>query len=409
MYKKTIFDSLFPLGIGTNRFCISGSSDLPAIEKAADLMVRALEAGASYVDVAPTYSKGAAAEVCRLAFQQTKAEKNVTVKSSYLSDTTQEDALRRVEQCFYDLGIDHASYFVCWNISSWEQFLAVTQKRGLYDGAVRAKAQGLIDHICFSSHAAPGEIIRMLKTGCFEGVTLSFSPLNSQIMTPVLDCARSENVGVVVMNPLGGGLIPQEAAYFSFLRHSGDRSTVEAALRFVYAHPAVKIVLSGMSSSEELWENLEAFRGENPEPDTERIKRIQAHFASIDGFCTGCHYCDGCPQGINIFELMQAYNMRFFPNPGAAYNRTDPDLVSDIAVCNRLKNNISFQPKTTENPCIACGACQSRCTAHLPIISRIRWMYEMFQKRCFSQNDMLERLRELIGTSRRVAFYPGGG
>ena len=409
MCEKTIYDSLFPLGIGTNRFSVSGARDYPAIEKAAGMMVQALEAGASYVDVAPTYSKGTAAEVCRLAFQQTKAEKNVTVKSSYLSDTSSDDALRRVEQTFHDLGIDHASYFVCWNISSWEQFLAITRKGGLYDGAVQAKKQGLIDHVCFSTHAAPQEIMRMLKTGLFEGVTLSFSPLNSQIMAPVMDCAQAQNIGVVVMNPLGGGLIPQKEAYFSFLRHPGDHSTAEAALRFVYAHPAVKIVLSGMSSVEELRENLEAFRGENPEPDAERIKRVQAHFASINGFCTGCRYCDGCPQGINIFELMQAYNMRLFPNPSVVNGRTDPELIADIAVCSRLKNNFSFMPQTPQNPCVACGTCESRCTAHLPIINRIRSMYEMFQKRCFSEDGMLERLRELIGTSRRVAFYPGGG
>lgn len=406
---KSIYDLLFPLGIGTNRFPVSGGSDLPAIEKAADLMVQALEAGVSYVDVAATYSKGVAAEVCRLAFQQTKTAKNITIKSSYLSDKTQNDALRRIEQNFHDLGIDHASYFVCWNIASWEQFLAITKKGGLYDGAVQAKNQGLIDHICFSTHAAPNEIMRMIKTGMFEGVTLSLSPLNSQIMTPVLDCAQSQNVGVVVMNPLGGGLIPQKETYFSFLCHPGDHSTVEAALRFVYAHPAVKIVLSGMSSSKELQENLEAFRGKNPEPDTERLKRVQTHFASIDGFCTGCRYCDGCPQEINIFELMQAYNMLLFPNPSVVNGRNDPELIADIAVCSRLKNNFSFIPKTTQNPCIACGACQSRCTAHLPIISRIHSMYDMFQKRCFSKDGMLERLRELVGASKRIAFYPGGG
>lgn len=405
----TIFDLLFPLGIGTNRFPASGVSDLPAIEKAAGLMVQALEAGASYVDVAPTYSKGTAAEVCRLAFQHTKAPKNVTIKSSFLSDTTQDDAMRRVEQSFLALGINHASYFVCWNISSWEQFLAITQKGGLYDGAVQAKNQGLIDHICFSTHAAPNEIIHMLKTGMFEGVTLSLSPLNSQIMAPVLDCALAQNVGVVVMNPLSGGLIPQKEAYFSFLRHPGDHSTVEAALRFVYAHPAVKIVLSGMSSSKELQENLKAFREKNPESDEERLKRVQSHFANIEGFCTGCRYCDGCPQEINIFELMQAYNMRLFPTSNVAYGRTDPELVADIAVCSRLKNNFSFMPKTVQNPCIACGLCQSRCTAHLPIVNRIHSMYEMFQKRCFSEAGMLERLQELIGSSRRVAFYPGGG
>lgn len=405
----SIFDGLFPLGLGTNRFAVSGPTDCQGLERAANLVAEALNQGVSYIDVSPTYSKGVAAEVCRLAFQRTNAPRHVTIKSSFLSDKNRDDALRRVEQTFRLMEIDQASYFVCWNISSWEQFQKITRTGGLYDGAIVAKEHGLVEHICFSSHAAPDEIIRMLETGLFEGVTVSYSPMNSQVMAPVLDCALERNIGVVVMNPLGGGVIPLQADYFSFLCHPGDRNAVEAALRFDYAHPAVKIVLSGMSSRQELAENLATFRGESPEPDEARLRRVQAHFSSMEGFCTGCRYCDGCPQGINIFEMMQAYNTHLFPRAAVAYRRTDPELIADIAVCNRLKNTFAFLPETAKNPCVACGACETHCTAHLPIIQRIREMYAVFEARCFSRQGMLQRLEDLIGDSRRVALYPGGG
>ena len=406
---KSIFDHLFPLGIGTNRFQISSFSDQKGMEAATDLVVYALKAGISYLDVASTYSKGAAAEICRRAIQETGIIPGLTVKSSFLYDSNSDDALRRTEKTFNSLGVDHAAYFVCWNIADWAQFLEITRKDGLYEGALQAKARGLVDHICFSTHAPPEDIIRMLKSGLFEGVTVSFSPMNSQIMFPVLDCAQKMNIGVVVMNPLGGGLIPQQEKYFSFLRHPQDRSTVEAALRFVYAHPAVKIVLSGISSIQELRENMAAFQDEQAEHLRDRIERVRAHFANIEGFCTGCHYCDGCPQNINIFELMQAYNTRLFPHASTSYGRTDPELVADIALCDRLRGTFAFRPQTPKNPCIACGACESHCTAHLPIIQRIRELYQMFNMRCFSQSGMRDRLKELIGTNRRIAFYPGGG
>ena len=405
----SVFDGLFPLGLGTNRFTVSGLTDRKGVEQAAELVAEALNQGVSYIDVSPTYSKGTAAEVCRLAFQRTNAPRHVTIKSSFLSDKDSNDALRRVEQSFRLMGIDHASYFVCWNISNWEQFQEITKPGGLYNGAIIAKERGLVEHICFSSHATPGEIIRMLETGLFEGVTISYSPLNSQIMTPVLDCALEQNVGVVVMNPLGGGLIPQQADYFSFLRHSGDQSVVEAALRFDHAHPAVKIVLSGMSSLGELEENLALFRGGAPEPDEVRLRRVQTYFSSMDGFCTGCHYCDGCPQNVNIYELMQAYNTRLFPLPATMNRRTEPELIADIALCDRLRSTFAFCPQTPKNPCIACGVCESRCTAHLPIIQRIRELYQIFDMRCFSQSGLRDRLKELIGEKRRIAFYPGGG
>lgn len=405
----SIYDEIFPLGFGTNRFAVSGSNDSVGIARAAEMMVLALEAGVSYIDVAHTYSKGAAMAVCKAAFAQTKAPRNVTVKSSYLSDKTADDALRRTETAFAGMGIDHAFCFVIWNISSYTQFEAIMKKGALYDGAQKAKERGLVDHICFSTHAPPEDVIRILNTHRFEGVTLSFSALNSQIMGPVLDCAKQNDIGVVVMNPLGGGLIPQQGNYFSFLRSGDDTSTVQAALRYAYAHPAVKVVLSGMSKKEELSENLTAFQSSTTETPPERITRVNQGFQSIDGFCTGCRYCDGCPRNIPVFEMMQAYNTKLFPQPKVSYGRTEDNLIETIGICSRLKNTFGFLPLNAVNPCAQCGQCEARCTAHLPIIQRLNILYQRFSNVGFSKQSMLGRLRSLIGSKRKIAFYPGGG
>ena len=405
----TIFDNIFPLGIGTARFSTSSLSDLESLNRDADLVASALNSGASYIDVAHTYSKGCAPEICRLAFSKTNAPKNVAIKVSYLFEQSSDEAQRRVEENFKLLGINHASYFMCWNIASWEQFLKITQKGGLYEGALRAKKNNLIDHITFSSHASPKEIIRMIETGLFEGVTISFSVLNSQMMLDVLDCAQKNHVGVIVMNPLGGGLIPQNQEYYSFLKSNSEETVVQAALRYVLAHPAVKIILSGISNQKQLQENLNACSKYTTESDQNRIVRVNQHFQTIEGFCTGCHYCDGCPQNINVFEMMQAYNTQLYPHPKQLYNRTDEKLLKQIVLCSRLKNNFAFLPEDSINPCIACGRCEERCTAHLPIIQRLKEMYSSFQKSCFSKKDMLGRIKGLVGNSRKIAFYPGGG
>lgn len=405
----TIYDHLFPLGIGTNRFAAAGPEDTEGIDRAAQMVASALEAGASYIDVAQTYSRGTAMEVCRQAFTRTKAPRHVTVKSSFLSDKTADDALRRTEAAFANMGIEHAFCFVIWNISSYAQFEAVMRRGSLYEGACLAKERGLVDHICFSTHAPPQDIVRILNTGAFEGVTISFSALNSAIMRPVLDCAEANGIGVVVMNPLGGGLIPQQKEYFSFLQGEKESSTVQAALRYVYAHPAVKVVLSGMNSQEELSENLDAFQEISSEKPEDRIIRVNQSFQSIEGFCTGCRYCDGCPQGIPIFELMQAHNTTLFPQPKVLYGRTDPKLIETMGICSRLKNTFGFLPSDAANPCVKCGRCEAHCTAHLPIMERLEGLYRRFSASCFSRQSMLERLRSLIGDKRKIAFYPGGG
>ena len=154
----TIFDDIFPLGIGRNRFLVKDAHDEAGLERAAALVAAALDAGCSYIDVASSYSKGFAGEICRRAFRLTDAKKDVAVKVTFLSDVTADSVLRRVESEFEKLGIGHATFLVVWNIASLAQFEGIMAGGALYEGAVRAKERGLIDHICFSSHARPEEI-----------------------------------------------------------------------------------------------------------------------------------------------------------------------------------------------------------------------------------------------------------
>lgn len=406
----TIFDNVFPLGIGTNRFPIKGPDDTEGLEYSANLIVSALEAGASYIDVGYSYSRGMAETVCKLAFQSTNAPRNVTVKSSFLTDCNADDALRRVDTSFLNMGIDHASYFVIWNISSYGQFKEIMRKGSLYDGAVRAKERGLIDHICFSSHAPANDIVKILKSGAFEGATISLSVLNSRVMQPVLDCAAENDIGIVVMNPLGGGIVTQNNEYFSFLKHPSEASLAQAALRFVYAYPAVKVVLSGISSTNEVMENICAFKSDNPETDDERITRIGKSVRQLEGFCTGCRYCDGCPAGIPIHALMQSNNSTLF-GATPAYNRTEPELLKSIQLFRKLYLDFKVLPENAANPCIKCGKCEKKCTQGLQIIKTVDAIYADAQRRCFSQNGHRERLAQLLYGKgyKLVGFYPGAG
>lgn len=405
----TIFDNLFPLGIGTNRFLVKDAGDENGLERAAGLVAAALDAGCSYIDVASSYSKGFAGEICRRAFRMTDAKKDVAVKVSFLSDVSADDALRRVESEFEKLGIDHASFLVVWNIASLAQFEQIMAKGALYEGAARARELGLIDHICFSSHAKPGEIGHMIESGAFEGGTIAFSPLNSVLMEPVLEAARRRGVGLIAMNPLGGGVIPQAEEYFSFLRCQGDDSTATAALRYVHAHPAIQIALSGMSDLEQLRQNLSAFTDRNPIPPEERIGRVNAGFAALEGYCTGCGYCMPCPAGINIPAFMQSRNSTLFPT-APAYNRTDPEVLRSVRLFRKLQLDFSILPEDGRCRCLDCGACEKKCTQHLPIRTYLKEIYSRVNGAAFSVEARRNRLDLLLNGKgyQRVGFYPGG-
>jgi predicted aldo/keto reductase-like oxidoreductase len=173
----------------------------------------------------------------------------------------------------------------------------------------------------------------------------------------VADAAR-HGMGVVTMNPLNGGLIPQNAQRFDFIRSADDQDIVQAALRFILSNPAVTSALVGFSTLNEIGQAVaavEAFTAISPNRRAEIKKNILEGF---DGLCTGCGYCLPCPQGLKIPQLMEAYNMRILTGPEAEQ------------ITNRLKWHWNMEAKTAED-CVGCGQCETACTQHLPIIERL--------------------------------------
>ena len=278
---------------------------------------------------------------------------------------------------------------------------------GVYDGARRLKDEGIVDHICCSLHAPIPEMIKIIESGAFEGITISYSLLNAASMQPVLDCALEHDVGVTVMNPLGGGLIPQNPGLFSCAYGPGENNIVTSALKFVKAHPAVNIVLSGMKDEVELYENLNAITAASSETDEQRLARVLKDIQVIKDFCTGCNYCQGCPAGIPISTLMQQRNRILF-DCKSMYNRTNPELVENLNLFYRMDSSLF---KTSDNPCIRCGACEKKCTQKLPIMERVADTYERAKKTRYSATDRKDRVKELLYNKgyRRVGLYPNGG
>lgn len=407
-----IFKKHFPLGLGTARFPITGPQDSQGFEASVQIVLRALELGIDYIDVGHMYSAGMALHILREAFQRTDRLFSVTAKVQYGIDYTADDAIRRVEYYLNTLNLQKAQYFTCWCIWNYTDFEKIIAPGGIYDGAVQLKKQGKIEHICASVHAPPQDIIRIIESGVFEGITISYSLLNVSQMKPVLDSAQQHNVSVAVMNPLGGGVIAQNPDYFSFACEEGDdQNTVHAALRFVKCHPAVDIVLSGASSQEELEDSYTVFSTPDPQSPERRYQHVWEQAASLQGFCTGCKYCDGCPKGIPTHAIMQARNALLFA-PVAAYNRQGPeDLLQDIQIFRKLYFDQGWFPETAENPCVGCGKCEHSCTQKLAIIEGVADIYQRAKVRRYNKQAQCDRLRELLYHKgyQKVGLYPNGG
>ncbi|TVQ24656.1 MAG: aldo/keto reductase [Spirochaetaceae bacterium] len=350
-YGKT-GKSVSAVGFGGMRF-----ESIDEQQTCVDMMVRAAEGGINYFDTAPKYFGTRSEE----AFGAGLAELRRRRLPYYLSTKTfesEESAVRReIEGQLERLGVDHIDFYHIWcitNLDNWRERKA----NGVLDTFRRLKEEGLIRHICVSSHLIGDQINELLMEGVFEGVLFGYSAYNFATRQKAFDAIRAHDLGCVVMNPLGGGLIPNNPDLFSFVKTQENESVVEAALRFLFAHREITVSLVGFGTREHVDQALAAVDGYKPISDA-KLDAIKAGAsANFEGICTGCQYCDGCPEEIPIPKLMDAYNQKL--------------LHGDYeSLLNRLKWHWNV-PAEEAAKCIECGQCEEACTQHLDITGRLK-------------------------------------
>jgi predicted aldo/keto reductase-like oxidoreductase len=330
-----------------------------AADDCAALVKSAYDAGITYFDTAIGY--GRSEEVMGLAFKEmlkTRAQRPFTVASKTFGETP--DAIRRdVETSLKRLQIDAIDFYHMWCVLSPE---AYTQRKltGALEGFAKLKEEGLVRHIVVSSHMHGNDIAEMLRDYPFEGVLLGYSAMNFAYREAALATAAQHRRGVVVMNPLGGGIIPRNPERFAFVKSKPEESVVEGALRFLFNDPRITTALVGMSNQAELDEALRAVNGFTPLAP-EVVQHIRTSIrGAFNELCTGCAYCDQCPQDLPIPQLMDAYNQ--FMLTGDRQN-----------IINRLSWHWNIlEERNNLDRCTECGACEKACTQHLPIVARLK-------------------------------------
>ena len=356
-YGKT-GKNISAIGFGGMRF------PQPAdLDGSAELVRYAHAKGINYFDTAPFYCDDKSEEIFGRAFQSLPRDSfYVSTKSMAATD----DALRAgLEKSLRRLGVDHIDYFHIWCLLQPGQ-LKERLDKGAIPAAQRAKEEGLIKHLVVSSHLGGADNADVLASGLFEGITIGYNALNFPFRGKTLEAALRHNVGVVTMNPLGGGLIPRHAERLAFLKGPQDRDVVQAALRFNVSQPAITAALVGFASKEEIDQAVAAVENFAPYP-ADHIERLKANIgASFEGFCTGCGYCLPCPADLPIPKLMDAFNHRIFEG-------------TDESVINRLKWHWSLSPDAA-SACLECGDCEATCTQHLPIRERLHAIAALAQK-----------------------------
>jgi predicted aldo/keto reductase-like oxidoreductase len=326
------------------------------------MMVKAAEGGVTYFDTAPAYFDIKSETVFGKGLAELRRRKLPYLVATKTFKTTEKDIRTEIEAQLKRLDVPAIDFYHVWcitNLPNWES----RKKDGVLDTFKKLKDEGLIRHICVSSHLVQDEIAALLMEGVFEGVLFGYSAYNFKTREKAFNAIRAKHLGAVVMNPLGGGIIPQHPELFNFLRR-GEEPAVHAALRFLWDHTDISTTLVGFSSEAEVSDALAAMEGyrSRTEAELEEVKKRAS--ASFEGLCTGCAYCDDCPQGIPIPQFMDSYNQKLLDHAENAE-----------AIMGRLRFHWSLDPAKAAD-CIACGLCEGACTQHINIIERLKYIAE---------------------------------
>jgi len=341
------------LGFGGMRF-----ADVDDHDECIRMVVAAAEGGINYFDTAPGYFEGrsetvfgkALAELRRLGLPYYCATKTFASEGGAVR--------REIEAQLKRLDVPSIDFYHIWSIVNLENW----QKRkadGILETFARLKEEGLIGHVCVSSHLINDEIRELLMEGVFEGVLFGYSAYNFNSRRPAFDAIRERKLGAVVMNPLGGGVIPKNEELFGRLRRPGE-NIAAAALGFLWDHPEITSTLVGFDTVENVKSALAAMEEYRARTEKELEELKAGITASFEGICTGCSYCDDCPEGIPVPKFMDVYNQKILHGKSAG----DP-------VANRLRWHWHLE-RSAAADCTACGHCEDACTQHIDIIKRLQ-------------------------------------
>ncbi len=349
-------------GFGCMRLPMSdGEVDLPQFEKMVDAF---LDAGLNYFDTAHGYLGKRSEPALREALVK-RYPREAYILTNKLSTHffTKEEQIRPLfEEQLRKCGVEYFDFYLMHAQDSaiYEKF----QKCRAYETALELKAEGKFRHFGISFHDKADVLDRILTEHPeIECVQMQFNYVDyedpSVESRKVYETAVKHGKGVIVMEPIKGGSLvnlPEEARKVFDALHGGSSATY--ALRFAAAFENMMMVLSGMSTLEQLKENVSFMAEPQPLTETERaaVDRVREIFSAMSMIkCTACHYCvldNDCPQKIQIPELFSCYNLK------TTFHNWNQDY---------YYNNTLTNGHGKASDCVKCGKCEKICPQHLPI------------------------------------------
>ncbi|MBF0624414.1 MAG: aldo/keto reductase [Magnetococcales bacterium] len=277
---------------------------------------------------------------------------------------------RNLEESLGHLGVDRVALFAIHGINTEAEYRATFERGGCLEAALRARDQGLVGHVGFSSHAPLDLLLRTLASGAFEFVDLHYYYFRTG-NAPALALARALGMGVFIISPndKGGRLYdpPDQLRRLTRPLHP-----VNFNERWLLAHPEIHTLSLGLSAPGQMAIHLDSLA---PRPwwgpaERQAEARLRAAVADpLRADCgTRCRRCLPCPERIDIPELMRlrhlAESYGMLPFARYRYGEMQPDD--------------AWVPGARGDSCTRCGDCRPRCPAGFDLPALMHQSHRLF-------------------------------
>ncbi len=376
IYKEFKGDRISRLGFGCMRFpLIEGSTDIDEVltEKMVDY---AIANGVNYFDTAAPYHDGNSEIVIgkilkkypRDSFYLATKFPGHQIKPGLEGKVTQLDYVfeGQLKKC----GVEYFDYYLLHNVCENSMDVYTDPQRGIIEYLVEQKKAGRIRHLGFSSHASYETLKDFVeKYGAdmeFCMIQLNYLDWTLQNAKAKYEYLRDKGLGIWVMESARGGTLanlrPEIAERLKAARP--DESVASWAFRWIQELPDINVALSGMSTYEQVLDNIKTYSEIKPLSDSEKhlIEDIAANFAKFVP-CTACNYClKECPQELNIPGIIKAYN-----DFQVQFSFTPLMYIEALGDGKRPSD------------CLACGACEAQCPQGIKISEVMRKCVETYE------------------------------
>jgi predicted aldo/keto reductase-like oxidoreductase len=349
------------LGFGTMRLPTRGSDAEIDEPEAIGMLRYAVDHGVNYVDTAYGYHGGNSEVVVGKALDGGYREKVFLATKSPIWKVDQPgDFDRFLHQQLARLQTDHIDFYLlhCLQKKSWPKM----RDLGVLEWAEKVRSSGQIGEFGFSFHDSYEAFTEIVDghDWSFCQIQYNFAGEDVQAGTRGLKYAAEQGLAVIIMEPLFGGTLasPPQPVWEIWNGSAREHRPADLALRWLWDQPEVSLVLSGMSTLEQVKQNLEsACRsgvGWLDEEESEMIRRVRRKYRELSPIpCTKCGYCMPCPRGVNVpinFEL---------------YNHATVFKGSSMTLCRNLYNSLPTAERA--EACEACGTCEEQCPQQIKI------------------------------------------